>query len=144
MRNWNSFRTASLSVLLSVLVSIAGCGDPDAPEIGRVTGTVTRGGQPVPNVTLNFMPDVGRPSWGITDSEGFYELEYNADYKGAKVDHHKVYVVFNPTSIDGSGGGGSLSPEEQQAVREKYGNEEVSPLEFDVVGGTQIIDIQLD
>jgi hypothetical protein len=59
---------------LSLLAS-AGCGDPDAPEIARVTGTVTRGGKPVPNLVVNFMPAEGRPSWGITDDRGRYVVE---------------------------------------------------------------------
>ncbi|RUL83495.1 transthyretin-like family protein [Tautonia sociabilis] len=135
------------AVLLAWLVA-AGCGDPDAPEIARVTGTVTRAGKPVPNLTVNFMPTEGRPSWGITDEQGRYELEYNADYKGAKVDHHKVYVVFNAASLDadvsGEVGPQSLTAEDRQDIQRKYGSEQTTQLEVDVTEDGQVIDLKLD
>ena len=129
-------------------IGVAGCGDPDAPEIARVTGTATRDGKPIPNLTVNFIPDEGRTSWGITDDQGRYELEYNEDYKGAKVDHHKVYVVFNAASMEeamsGPAEGQGLSPEDRQDILQKYGNMETTQYEVDVTEDGQVIDLKLD
>lgn len=146
MNNRKLIRVPLLIWLLFAPLTMSGCGgDPDAPEIARVTGQVTRGGKPVPNLTVNFMPTEGRPSWGITDTQGQYELEYNADYKGAKVGHHKVYVVFNPTSIDGSVGDvEGLTAEDRQAITEKYGSEQTTAMEVDVTEDGQVIDLKLD
>ena len=96
-----SLRVAAF-VTLPVLLALAGCGKGDYPEMARVTGTVTYKGKPVPNMMVNFMPTEGRPSWGKTDADGKFEMIYDADYKGVKMGHHKVY--FTPpanATIDG-------------------------------------------
>lgn len=145
MRQCKIMRVPCLITLALVPLAATGCGDPDAPEIARVTGQATRGGKPVPSLTVNFMPTDGRPSWGITDAQGRYELEYNADYKGAKVGHHKVYVGFRPTSIDGSASDvEGLSDEDRRAIMEKYGSEQTTSLEVDVTEDRQVIDLKLD
>src|SRR4051812_22922579 len=79
------------------LTALAGCGT-DAPPIGLVSGTVTHGGKPVPNLTVNFMPTNGRPSWGMTDSDGYYKLHWDENNDGAEVGTHKVSVAFVPGS----------------------------------------------
>ena len=148
MNRYAMIRFSILGALALAPLSAAGCGDPDAPEIARVTGTATRGGKPVPNLTVNFMPTDGRPSWGITDDQGHYELEYNADYKGAKTGHHKVYVLFNPTSIDasvtGEDQGQAISAEDRQDIQQKYGTEDATAMEVDVTEDGQVIDLKLD
>ncbi|MBX6313451.1 MAG: hypothetical protein IRY99_11125 [Isosphaeraceae bacterium] len=128
------------------LVAIAGCGD-DAPPIGQVSGTVTRGGKPVPNLTVNFMPTEGRPSWGLTDANGRYTLHWDEAHEGAEVGTHKVSVAFVPGSPEeeAARARGTLRlPAEQQAITEKYGNFETTPLTFEVKKGRQVIDIKLD
>jgi len=95
-----AFRVAAFATL-PVLLTIVGCGRGDYPEMARVTGTVTYKGKPVPNMMVNFMPPDGRPSWGKTDAEGKYDLAYDADYKGAKMGHHKVYITPPAVTIDG-------------------------------------------
>ena len=141
-------RLSILGALAFAPLTAVGCGDPDAPEIARVTGTATRGGKPVPNLIVNFMPTEGRPSWGLTDEQGDYELEYNADYKGAKTGHHKVYVTFRPTSIgasvSGEADGQGLSAEDRQAILQKYGDEKTTAMEVDVTEDKQVVDLKLD
>ncbi|QDV38939.1 Ig-like domain-containing protein [Tautonia plasticadhaerens] len=141
-------RFLAWSAALIAPIAVSGCGDPDAPEIARVTGTVTRGGKPIPNLTVNFVPDEGRASWGITDDQGKYELEYNEDYKGAKVDHHMVYVIFNAGSIEGAisgqADGQGISAEDRQQIMQKYGNMDTTQLEVDVTEDPQVIDLKLD
>lgn len=73
-----------------LLVVLAGCGG--GPNIVKVTGQLTYKGKPVPNVDVDFVPEKGRPSWGRTDEQGRFELEYDRHQKGALVGKHKVSV----------------------------------------------------
>lgn len=82
-----------LLFVATVLLS-AGCGPhSDAPELGEVTGIVTKNGSPAPNTRLEFQPDAGRPSVGRTDAEGRYTLQYTADATGAKIGPHRVRLI---------------------------------------------------
>lgn len=138
------FRPLSLPTLLALLV-LAGCQD-SGPAIGRVSGTVTHNGKPVPDLTINFIPDEGRPSWGMTDSSGDYVLHWDEDHDGAEVGTHKVSVAFVPGSQSAESGRAKVppaTPAEQTAITKKYGIE-TSPLTFEVKDGSQTIDLKLD
>ncbi len=78
--------------LLAVVITLLGCGGGDRPELGVVTGTVTLNGEPLKNVEISFIPETGRPSYGKTDIEGHYDLDYIRDIKGAKIGKHTVHV----------------------------------------------------
>jgi hypothetical protein len=133
----------------------AGCGTDDAPPIGLVTGTVTRGGQPIPGLTVSFLPDDGRPSWGITDDYGQYTLHWDEDHDGAEVGRHKVCVAFDASlQADESGRDAAAKGKarakakpapmtERRAIVEKYGIAS-STLTKEVKAGSQTIDLQLD
>jgi hypothetical protein len=76
-----------------LLVASSGCGGQgDRPPLGRVSGTVTLDGQPLPDVRVTFAPESGRPSAGRTDGSGRYELLYVLKTKGAKVGKHRVFI----------------------------------------------------
>ncbi|MFW6172061.1 MAG: carboxypeptidase-like regulatory domain-containing protein, partial [Planctomycetota bacterium] len=88
-----------------VLVSLfcLGCGD-SGPERGYVEGTVTMDGEPLPDAVVTFQPeDTGRPSYGKTDENGHYELQYTSDKKGALVGMHRVTI----STFERGGGGGA-------------------------------------
>ena len=68
---------------------LAGCGD-SGPKIVPVTGTLKYKGQPVTNATLWFQPETGRPSWGQTDEQGHFTLNYDRGHEGAVPGKHKV------------------------------------------------------
>ena len=128
-----------------VLGGFAGCGD-GTPPLGKVTGTVTRGGKPVPGVVVNFMPDNGRPSWGKTDAAGKYTLNYDEGNDGGQVGSCKVFIGFEAQSQAGEAGrekGAGGAPADLKEIIEKYSFEK-SPLRKDIKGGAQTIDIQLD
>src|SRR5437588_12261353 len=91
---WRS-TSCCLLFLLCSLGFVPGCG-PSGPQIMRVSGTVTRGGKPVEKLVVNFWPDHGRPSWGLTDREGRYTLHYDRDRDGAVPGLHKVWVQNKP------------------------------------------------
>lgn len=74
-----------------------GCGGADGPEMGDVQGTVTLEGQPLPGAQVIFQPTNGRPSTGITDDQGKYELQFTTDRSGALAGSHQVKIT---TAID--------------------------------------------
>ena len=123
-----------------LIVSVCGCNR--GPEVVEVNGTVTYQGQPVQNLYLNFKPEKGRPSWGITDKEGKYWLHYSKAQDGARTGKHTVWVQFRPRSPGEEllAGGKSLLP----AILEKYGKEETTPLKFEITEDGQVVDIVLE
>ena len=73
---------------------VVGCGGPsDQPDLGSVSGTVTLDGKPLANATVMFQPEQGRPSYGVTDDDGYYELRYTANTDGAVVGKHVVSIT---------------------------------------------------
>ncbi|SIN80756.1 hypothetical protein SAMN05444166_0990 [Singulisphaera sp. GP187] len=126
-------------------IALAGCQD-SGPAIAPVSGTVTHHGKAVPNLTINFIPNNGRPSWGMTDSSGYYWLHWDEDHDGAEVGTHQVSVAFVPGSQGAESGRTKTppaTPAEQTAISSKYGIEK-SPLILEVKPGSQTIDLKLD
>lgn len=85
---YSSLRLAPLSLLL---VAVLGC-DPSY-AVNSVTGIVTMDGAPLPNARVTFTPPQGRPSTGVTDASGRYELRYIRDTMGAEVGRHSVAIT---------------------------------------------------
>jgi hypothetical protein len=136
-----------------ILFALAGCGNGDNTKVARVTGTVTYKGKAVPNMTINFMPPDGRPSWGKTDANGKYEMVYDDTRKGVKVGHHKVFITPGVQTIDGGRSkesrkaiaqGIGLSQEEMNDLLMRFGSEESTKLEFDVKKDPEVLDLKLD
>jgi hypothetical protein len=63
--------------------------------MGRVSGKVTLGGQPLPDAVVTFSPKQtgGSPSIGRTDSSGNYQLTFSRDASGAIIGEHKVTIT---------------------------------------------------
>lgn len=81
---------------IAILLCSAGCGGgapSDSPELGTVTGVVTLNGNPLPNVSVTFQPEEGKPSFGGTNDAGVYELVYSKDANGAKIGQHTVRIT---------------------------------------------------
>jgi hypothetical protein len=77
------------AVLLAV--ALAGCGQ--SQNVAEVSGTVTLGGQPLPNAIVKFAPkEAGVPSFGRTDASGKYRLQYTRDVAGAEIGEHTVSI----------------------------------------------------
>ena len=128
------------------LAFVHGCGS-GGPEVVAVSGTVTRGDRPVGRLVVNFWPDHGRPSWGLTDADGHYTLKYDKDRDGAVTGRHKVWVQKKPGSpkdeADMANGLVTLPPE-INAIIEKYGDQKTTPLFVEVKENNQVIDLPLD
>jgi hypothetical protein len=131
---------------LGLLLGLGGC-DLTGTQVLRVSGTVTRGGKPVANLSLNFKPVTGRPSWGITNDRGRYILHYDKARDGAVPGWHKVWVTFNPYDpreerlLEGRK---LPKPEHLQEILAKYGNPDTTPLRFEIQIDDQVIDLPLD
>jgi hypothetical protein len=140
MIRWASFATLLLTVLL-----LAGCG-PKGPTIVKVSGVAQRNGQPVPDIELTFHPAVGRPSWGITDAQGRFTLHYDRDFPdGVVVGKHKVTVRGRPYATQAEEFSGKVTgPADIGAIREKFGDPEKTPLEFDITKATSDLVVPLD
>lgn len=57
-------------LILSASVLILGCG----PTMNEVSGTVTSGGKPVPDVQVVFLGTTGETALGRTDASGAYTV----------------------------------------------------------------------
>jgi len=145
MKSW-TIGPILIAGLLALCVA-TGCNKSDEKKVVKVSGTVTRNGQAVPNLTLHFVPLKGRPSWGKTDESGKYTLSYDPQRNGAEVGKHRVYVEFRVNSPEEehqrSLGKWKLPPD-RKAILEKYGNQDKPALEIEVKDDGQPIDIKLD
>lgn len=132
--------------LTCILIGCGG-GPSDLPELGTVYGVVTLDDVPLANASLLFEPDNGRPSNGVTDEEGYYELQYTSDYDGAKVGQHMVRISHR-SGLDemmqrGAPGGepGQTTPTEPP-LPPRYNSQ--STLTADVIVGNNELDFQLE
>ena len=135
----------TVAVVFLVAALFSGCGK-GAPNVVRVTGMVTRHGQPVNMVVVHFMPEHGRPSWGMTDQDGHYTLNYARGQDGAVTGIHKVWIDFRPANpkqeADYLQGLLQLHPD-MAAILERY-SKQSSPLTEEVKVNDQVIDLKLD
>lgn len=125
----------SLYMFLSLAVCsvTTGCGSADGPELANVSGVVTLDGQPLENAQVTFQPEHGRPSSGMTNREGKYQIQYTSDRPGAMIGSHKVLIT---TAID--------LPDDTRAperVPAKYNTN--SELVREVQSGTNTFDFEL-
>lgn len=79
-----------------LLVALAGCGG--GGKVVKVSGTLTYKGKPVTNAYIDFVPKEGRPSWGQTDEQGHFTLNYDSQQQGAVRGKHKVSVRMRPVT----------------------------------------------
>jgi hypothetical protein len=91
--------------ILGIVLALAGagCNSEGLPGLGRVTGTVTMDGKPVPDALVAFEPVDGSaaPAMGRTDANGNYELYYSRGNKGAKVGENSVRInTYQETGED--------------------------------------------
>jgi len=86
------FAAVALAVIAIWLA--VGCGRSDLPPLGRVSGTITLNGVPLPAALVVFTPDgPGRSAQAVTDTAGRYELAYLRDIAGADLGSHTVRIT---------------------------------------------------
>ena len=110
---------------------------PIEAPLGRVSGKVSLDGNPVSGATVEFTPDEGSTSYGITNSKGGYTLRYLPDRPGAVPGRHTVRITTYDwrTTDDGQ------KVEVPERVPVRYNRE--STLTTDVTPGSQTLDWDL-
>jgi hypothetical protein len=155
--------TKYLATALSVAcLTFMGCGS-GGPELGEVSGTVTKNGEPLPDVLVTFVPvDGGRASTGKTDENGEYSLMYGTE-PGALVGEHQVKVTSTSSGeakqavdpemssssdayMNQAKGGMSQdaydSAESTESIPERYNTQ--TELTFNVTSGSNTYDINIE
>lgn len=120
-----------------LMCSACNSGASDQPDLGQVTGVVILDGTPVEGVMVNFAPEKGRGSQGLTDSNGKYELSYVRQAKGAIIGNHKVYIN-TPQGDDDSD---PDAPVIEEKIPAEYNTK--STLTAEVKAGDNPIDFEL-
>ncbi len=130
--------------VLCALVSIAGCSGRPKTVAKKVSGTVTLGGQPLPNAMVTFAPTNGTPSIGRTDAEGKYNLVWTQQgrriIEGAQIGDH---IVMIRTLEFGDPNAKPPKPEIPEKVPYKY-RTEAGQLKATVKAGVNTIDFPLE
>src|SRR6188508_2469400 len=131
--------------LAASLTISAGCGR-GGQGLAKVKGTIKYNGKPVPNGTVNFMPDDGnKPSAsGEIQPDGTYTLmtaQGSSNHEGAVIGKHKVIIVAMQDMA-------SRLPEERIAlpppiVPVKYTSPATSDLKAQVEDKENMIDFDL-
>lgn len=134
-------------VLVAIVcgATLVGCGSESA-QVVDVSGKVTRNGKPVPFIYLNFVPESGRQSWGMTDEQGNFKLSYDKDHEGAVVGKHSVWVQLRarspkdelelPSRLKNS--------PDLRAILDKYGDRQKTPLRVEIAAPVSDLQIKLD
>jgi len=115
-----------------------GCGKASGPQMGTVSGQVTLDGHPLPDVSVTFQPENGRPSTGKTDESGKYTLKFTASQNGALTGKHVIMITPQQPS-DAELSAGTAKP--PQALPEKYNTK--SELTAEVKPGSNVLNFEL-
>ena len=86
-------------LVASLLVASLGCGG----KLPVIQGTITLDDQPLPQATVIFLPDDANesPAQGITDENGRYTLEQDAETDGVQLGEYSVRITtYQPGSRD--------------------------------------------
>lgn len=130
------------TVLLGSLVAALGCSRGDAPDLGRVEGTVTLDGAPLADAFVEFRPDHGRPSSCRTDEQGRYRPIYIRAVAGVRLGLGTVIISTardEQPALDPDGMPVAGMPERLPA---RYNAD--SMLRVDVRPGTNTFDFALE
>ena len=161
---FNSGMNLVITICLAGLVS-CGCSSEGGtrPPMGKVKGTVTHKGKPVPGVSVNFVKEgAPRGASGITDSNGVYKLTTFDSNDGAVLGTHKVFLAeieaaapgqsgeeMTPESLGkivGDGKFDTFNKKSQKAgaIPAKYTDPKATPLKFTVDPGENEKNIEIE
>lgn len=90
----SSYNFRALGLVIGISTVIAGCGGgpSDTPETVAAGGTVTVAGQPMPGLSVAFIPQNGKLATGETDEQGNFTLTTNEPDDGAVVGTYTVAI----------------------------------------------------
>ncbi len=137
---------------LMLMLLVVGCGDDGLGRRYPVSGRVTRGGQPVTNGTVNFMPvdlKQGRSASGEIGSDGSYSLTTVNPGDGALVGDYRVIIsLAEVAGLERTPGGIPILNQPKKVrvknlVSPKYSDPSQTVLKFKVEPHTNTFDIEM-
>lgn len=144
-------RVIAASLLMLVMVGCGGTSQKGVPsEYVRLTGNVTYNDQPVPGVTLQFVPDGGAQGMGVggyaySDQDGEYFAKYRGETNGLPPGRYRVsFLLYAMPNGDPLPSG--MSPTDAGAVQslpEKYTNDGTSGVTVEVLDEPTVKDFKL-
>ena len=127
------------SFLLFTTCLFFGCGRGDGPALGLVTGKVTIDDAPLAKAVITYIPEQsgGSVSYGVTNAEGMYTMQFTTDKAGAVIGKHQVTIEPGSASFsdDGKPLPGSVK------IPGKY--RKPGTLSADVKAGPNVVDFAL-
>jgi hypothetical protein len=125
---------------LGLLLVAGGCSRSD---LVHASGRLTYKGKPVPNVWVKFHPDDKgkRPSQGITDEDGKFQLSNSRAETGVFLGKHSVSLKYR-AAADEEPQRASASQEMKNAVA-SYGDPATSGLHYEITRSGQQVNIEL-
>ncbi|MFM7289645.1 MAG: hypothetical protein ACKOWG_07910 [Planctomycetia bacterium] len=133
--------TAGLAALSCLLLQ--GCGGRG--DMGRVSGTVTYRGRPVPDAVVKFSPLQKPPGLARTDAAGRYTLNTLRKGDGGFTGTSVVTIVPWVEPFDSIAGGTPPPEPPRPDIPERYREPATSPLRAEVVARKDnVIDLELD
>ena len=133
--------TAGLVALSCLLAQ--GCGGRG--DMGRVSGTVTYRGQPVPDAVVKVSPLQKPPGLARTDDAGRYTLNTLRKGDGGFAGTSVVTITPWIEPFDSIAGGKPPPESPRPDIPERYREAVTSPLRAEVVAGKDnVIDLELD
>jgi len=129
-------RSTFVVLALTASLAIAGCGS-SGPELAGVSGTVKLDGSPLAEASVQFVPQTGRPSFGSTDANGYYELKFTESKTGAVPGEHTVRVSTHHRGDPDSG-----TKAQKERIPAKYSGPK-SELKKKVEPGSNTINIEI-
>ncbi len=109
-----------VSVALTLLIALVGCGEKLPYPVAGIQGTVTYQGKPLPKgMFLQFIPadGEGRPSEAVVKDEGKFKAVYTRRTDGIQVGKMLMRVAWT-----GAGAEGETPPPEIGEIIKKYGS----------------------
>jgi hypothetical protein len=93
-----SIRRVAPAAFLIVAALAAGCGGGKKFTLVPAEGTLTIGGRPAANISIQFLPDVmkggtGPTSYAVTDADGKFRLKTYEGQDGAVEGQHTVILA---------------------------------------------------
>ena len=146
-----------LASILLLCICIAGCSSagPPAPTLFGVSGILTQGDKPIPDVSVQLVPEDPSsailPASGITGTDGKFTVSTNGKL-GAMKGKYKVVLMMATTKpqtmqdlekLSGAGVKTGGMPKTKTPFPESWTRPETSPMQHEVVDKSTTVDIKL-
>lgn len=100
--------------LAGIVVMWCGCAPRSPYTVVPIEGTLVYEGKPLEGFIVEFRPEAGRPSSGVTDKDGKFSLVYTASQDGVQVGVSTVKITWRT-------GNQPPPPEQYNDMLKKFG-----------------------